>query len=99
MVAMSTKPAIKITAGDVPARGVARLNLVLVGGHLDGLPISEVEVPGIWPEVTTLERWTRPSDDLGTLSFITRVYTVCLCTGRVQLDRRRRVMYCLERTG
>ena len=91
---VSTKPALRITPGDVPAPFVT-VNLSLFGGHMDGLGISEVEVPGVWPVITTLEK-VAAADSGETRFFIPRRYKICMCFGRVQLDRRRRIRYCLE---
>lgn len=92
---MSMKPAIRITAGDVPAPH-AQVNVVLFGGHLDGLRVADVEVAGTWPVITTLEPWARkvPAEP----AFIPRRYQICLCSGRVHLDKTRRVRYCLSGT-
>jgi len=93
---MATKPAIRITAGDVPAP-TAKVDVTLCGGHLDGLPVTGVEVPGTWPVITTLERCAPPAGTPDSShAFIPRRYRICLCSGRVRLDRRRRVRYCLE---
>lgn len=93
--AMSTKPAIRITAGDVPAP-TTRIDVALFGGHMDGLQVTKVEIPGTWPVITTLEEWVRKDQDEDTKSFMPRRYSICLCTGKVALDRKRRVRYCLE---
>ena len=90
---MTTKPAIRITAGDVPAP-TATLNIVLTGGHLDGLAVSEVEVPGVWPVITTLEQIRVKGATEH--QFIPRRYMICLCAGRVELSKRRHVRYCLD---
>lgn len=95
MDTMATKPAIRITAGDVPAPVVSDVDVVLFGGHMDGLKVSNVEVPGVWPVITTLEGFGALSSE-GARAYLPRRYRICLCKGRVQLDRRRRVRYCLE---
>lgn len=92
---MATKPAIRITAGDVPAPEVT-VNVSLFGGHLDGLVVSQVEIPGAWPVITTLEPYRPKGAPADEHVYIPRAYTVCLCNERVSLDRRRRVRYCIE---
>lgn len=89
---VATKPAIRITQGDVPAP-TTTVKITLFGGHMDGLPVTNLEVPGVWPVITTLEQWSRKDEPL---AFIPRRYKICLCFGRVQMDRQRRIRYCLE---
>ena len=93
---MGTKPTIRISPGDVPAPRAKIVDVTLFGGHMDGMPVREVELAGTWPVITTMETVRESREDSGTVRFIKRRYQVCLHFGGApKLDRSRRVRYCL----